>query len=119
MIRNRGMRTEVELAVDALADRQLQRRCWTVFEPEEGSESFDLVVHVLYDDTVVAADPVREIGLVLRDQDEVDAMVPLTAALDAFLRASPGGPKTTAQLDSPEWQRVVARAEAAKAVLSR
>lgn len=113
------MRAEVVEAVRALSDLEYQQRVWVRRElPHPGyQDNFTLNVHVLYDDTTVFEDPEIAVGDLLRGDDEVRALKPLKAALDALF-AEHGTELTDEDyLGKPGWAAVLLTARNALAVL--
>lgn len=121
VIRYPEMRAEVVEAVRALSDLEYQQRVWVRRElPHPGyHDDFRLNVHILYDDTTVFEDPATAVGDILRGEEEVRALMPLKAALDAVF-AEHGTERTDEEyLGQPGWAAVLDAANKALAVLVR
>jgi hypothetical protein len=112
------MRTWVIEAVKTFADPQYQRRMWV---DERGQhpeiiETLDANLAVLYDDTEVARDPSRSIGITLRNNDEAWAIKRLASVLDSLIDKV-GATDDATYLADPRWPEVVQAAQEALAVL--
>jgi len=114
-----AMRKEVVGALASLADRDYQDRAWLhqEFELEGRFEDFDLIVHILYDDTEVLPDPLPAVGAVLFDS-EVAALGTLGAALTPLISRL-GDASTSEYLESDGWSAVVDAAGVALATMVR
>ena len=92
---------------------------------QEGRDSgfLDFLVHFFFDDTEIAEDPESLIGEIFHNRDEVEAVRPVTAALDAILESHldirSSGFDNMRILRSEDWLALRAPAAAALAVLSR
>lgn len=114
-----AMRSEVVVALEALADRAYQERAWIRLEQPAGTEDdLTLNIHILFDDTSVLPDPTERIGSVLIDGDEVGALADLGAVLSPLIDRLGDAPDD-AYLGSDEWPQVVRLAGAALAAMRR
>lgn len=64
------MRQELLETLPSLADREYQHKVWLASDYSPGIEcgSFDEVVHSLYDDTVLAENPMVAIGVIIENE---------------------------------------------------
>jgi len=108
------LRDEILDAIRELADPEHQRVVWP--RPIY-LESFDEVIHWLYDDTRVFDDPEGSIGYYLRNPHEARVMHPLRRALDTLLDALGGDLTDEEYVASPLWNPVLDAARTALAVL--
>jgi hypothetical protein len=118
-----SMRDEVRVAAEYLADLDYQRRVWRErLPPPDGENSYtwDLAVHVLFDDTTVARDARGAIGVVLRDEREADAIARLVEAIERAWTEAGGAEASEAELLATlGWREVVGAAAAASREMSR
>ncbi len=115
-----SMRDEVVEAVEALADTEYQWSAWVRHElPVGGYDDFNLAIHILFDDTTVAEDPDRTIGVFLRSQEEADAMRKLGRQIRGLFDELGTELSDEEYLRSPGWPAVVAAAKEAREVLRK
>lgn len=114
-----AMRHEVVGALASLADRDYQDRAWLrqEFEVEGRYEDFELIVHILFDDTGVLPDPQSAVGAVLFES-EVPALRSLGAVLSPLITRLGDAP-TSEYLASGEWSGVLNAAGVALATMVR
>lgn len=115
MVQFEQMRSSVLDCLETLADPAYQRRMWVDERHQHPNliEDLDQNIHVLYDDTDVLEAPERTIGFVLRNQREADAMRALGKVLSPLYDSLPAGTEDATVISMPEWQGVVAAAQAA------
>lgn len=113
------MRREVVGALASLADRGYQERAWLrqQFEVEGRFEDFDLIVHILFDDTTVLPDPGDSVGSILFD-GEVPALRALGSVLDPLIDRLGDSP-VEEYLNSSDWVDVLGAAAVALATMVR
>jgi hypothetical protein len=112
-------REEVIDAVRALSDLDYQRRVWVAGE-SIGPDFFDSLqerIHTLFDDADVLPEPGHRLGVLLRDDREVEALRPLGRMLDEVVNDL-GDVPDARYLADPRWPQVVHRATAALAALT-
>lgn len=115
------MRSEVVLAIRALADSDYQQRVWIRREYPHPKfyDDFTMNIHVLYDDTrLLELLDEAKIGDVLRNEDERASLRPLRDALETLFDRQ--GMKLTDEqyLATPEWPAVVSAAQTALPVFT-
>jgi hypothetical protein len=106
-------------AVRALSDPDYQRRVWLAGEGI-GPDFYDSLqerIHDLFDDSEVLPDASRRVGVLLRNEAEVEALRPLGRALDALIDEL-GDVPDEQYLADPRWPEVVGAAEVALKVLT-
>jgi hypothetical protein len=76
------MRSELQYAISALADEDFQRREWSKHgNPESNiTYTFDMALHVLLDDSVIADQGQVAVGTVLKDDEELHVVQALVGA---------------------------------------
>jgi hypothetical protein len=112
-------REEVIEALRALSDPDHQRRVWVGGE-SIGPNFYDALderIHALFDDADVLPDPSARIGILLRDEAEVEALRPLGRLLDEMIEDL-GDVPDEQYLANPRWSDVVQYAGAALEVLT-
>ncbi|MFI1208896.1 hypothetical protein ACH4UV_14955 [Streptomyces sp. NPDC020802] len=107
-------RLQVVASVESLADFGYQQRVWVEGNTDEGApwDNFDLVVHILFDDTRVLENPGAAVGQVLRSPEEARAMQALASVLSPLIDEL-GDVADDVYLASPRWPAVVEAARAA------
>ena len=115
------MRMNVISAIEALADREYQRRVWIDRKyPSEGYyDDFTLNINILYDDTLVLRGPRATLGLILESEEEVAVLDELASALNALFEVEGTEKEDWEYIESPFWERVVQSASAALQVMTR
>ena len=112
-------RDEVIDAVRALSDLDYQRRVWVSGE-SIGPNFFDSLqerIHTLFDDADVLPEPGHRLGVLLRDDGEVEALRHLGRMLDEVI-SDLGDAPDEHYLADPRWPEVVRRAAATLEVLT-
>ncbi|WP_200839664.1 SCO4402 family protein [Streptomyces sp. SLBN-115] len=114
------MRMNVISAVEALSDREYQRRVWIERDYPSGEyfDDFTLNVNILYDDTLVLEDPAATLGLILRSREEVEAMAQLASALNELFRGEGKEKADEEYVESPLWDVVVRSASVARRIMT-
>ena len=83
-----SMRSELQYAVKALADEDFQRRMWV--GPQDSSltitYTFDMALHALLDDSVVADNGEAAIGVILKNERELDVVANLISTAREVIR---------------------------------
>lgn len=118
-LRYPAMRANLQAFSESLADEAYQERIWIEQQPSSVRDTFTDVVHFFYDDTTLADDPDKCVGLFLRDGTEVAAVRTLTSALDALFADLGTDRPDEAYLRAPGWPRVVSRAKELVALIGR
>lgn len=114
------MRSEIILAVKALADPDYQWSAWVRHELPPGHfDDFTHQIHILYDDTQVLESPYSAVGLYLRSPDEAAAMQALARAIDNLFAQLGTELSDEEYLKSASWTSVVEAARAAQRALER
>ncbi|WP_328446524.1 hypothetical protein OG780_09315 [Streptomyces sp. NBC_00386] len=105
------VRINVVAALESLADQNYQQRVWRDRMPraDEKVDNFDLVVHVLFDDSRVLDDPEPPVGEVLASAREVRAARELAEVLGRLIDEL-GDVGDEVYLASPRWPAVVTAA---------
>jgi hypothetical protein len=113
------MRAELQYAVNALADEEFQRHAWR----RQGSHdlgitySFDMALHTLLDDSIVADEGRAAVGPILKDDQELVAVQRLVeAARQLIAEIGLQGTFDDARA-RPSWTAVIDTAKRAKSVL--
>ncbi|MES2321042.1 MAG: hypothetical protein V4633_02140 [Pseudomonadota bacterium] len=109
------MRKELVEYLQGLADIEYQKRVW-ISGDSDGTvihDEFDYAVHFLFDDTALAHDAHSTIGWILQDASEALLIVALTKSIDGVFEKYGTGLSDAQYIELPEWQSVVAAAEAA------
>jgi hypothetical protein len=80
-------RNEVVDAVRSLSDPAYQQRIWVErdFPHANFHDALDECIHVLFDDADVLPEPSHRLGVLLRNEAEVEALRPLGVLLDAII----------------------------------
>lgn len=109
------MREELVGYLKALADPDYQREAWLAkkFPPGIQYDCLDFAIHFIYDDTELAADPESLVGVILKDQAEVDAIKMVTTRLDKMFEKLGVELTDLEYLQSPYWEEVVVSAQEA------
>ena len=94
-----------------------QKRFWVDKQPSKYIEGLDEEIHTLYDDTDVVRDSYGQIGIVLRNEQEAEAIQALDRVLGPLYDSLPYRIDHAQVLAMPEWSRVIAAARKALAVL--
>lgn len=99
------VRINVVAALESLADQNYQQRVWRDRMPraDEKVDNFDLVVHVLFDDSRVLDDPEPPVGEVLASAREVRAARELAEVLGRLIDEL-GDVGDEVYLASPRWR---------------
>ncbi len=113
-------REEVVDAIRSLSDTDYQRRIWIAkeFPGPNFYDALEECVHMLFDDAAVLPDPSGRLGVLLRDEAEVEALRPLGQLLDEIVDDL-GDVPAERYLADPRWPQVVAHAGAALKVLTQ
>jgi hypothetical protein len=103
--------------LEELSDPEYQRLNWVEKRSGNPWDSFDEVIHFLFDDSNLAEDASKEVGFILLDEAEAMAVSKVTSALDLLLNVR-GTRLTDAQyIASPEWKGIVECAHHAAAIV--
>lgn len=108
---NPWMRAQFVDLMRGLSDHRYQTENWQVYRGEGAPyDESDFAVHFLFDDTELANNPESEIGNILFDQSEVEALSMVVTAIDAVFEKY--GLELTYQqyIEKPEWLAVVSAA---------
>lgn len=109
------MREELVGYLKALADPDYQREAWLdkKFPPGIQYDCLDFTIHFIYDNTDLAADPESLVGVILKDQVEVDAIKVVTTRLNKMFEKLGVELTDFEYLQSPYWGEVVVSAKEA------
>jgi hypothetical protein len=119
MVKYPKMREELLETLRTLADREYQNKVWLERDYSLGIEydSFDEVVHFLYDDTVLAENPNAAIGLIIKNEKEVCLIQAVCRAIDKVFEALGLDKSDQEYINSDEWETVVSAASCALDVM--
>ena len=109
MVKYPKMREELLETLRSLADREYQHKVWLEgdYPPEIECDSFDEVVHFIYDDTVLAENPDAAIGVIIEDKKEARLISAVCQAIDLVFEALGTGVSDEEYIKSTEWTAVV------------
>lgn len=109
MVKYPKMREELLETLRSLADREYQHKVWLEgdYPPEIECDSFDEVVHFLYDDTVLAENPDAAIGVIIENEKEARLISAVCQAIDFVFEALGTGVSDEEYIKSAEWTMVV------------
>lgn len=109
MVKYPKMREELLETLRSLADREYQHKVWLEgdYPQEIECDSFDEVVHFLYDDTVLAENPDAAIGVIIEDEKEARLISAVCQAIDLVFEALGTGVSDEEYITSSEWTMVV------------
>jgi hypothetical protein len=99
--------------LDELGDPAFQLKEWVEHSSGNAWQSFDEVVHFLFDDTDLASDPSSALGYYLANEREVSAVQAVVSAVDRVLKKYGMSRTDLEYLSSPEWAEVVHSARVA------
>lgn len=120
-VRFPDMRREVIDALEHLANADYQRRVWCHREPTEASHlySWDMVVHTLYDDALLAEGSRSAVGDVLLDGQEAELVDRVIAAIEAvFAEIGDADADPCTVIQAEGWPRVIEASRDAASVLA-
>lgn len=119
MVKYPKMREELLETLRTLADREYQHKVWLEIDYPPGIEydSFDEVVHFLYDDTVLAENPNAAIGLIIENEKEVCLIQAVCSAIDELFEVLGLDKSDREYINSDEWETVVSAASCALDVM--
>lgn len=113
-----NMRNELLAYMYGLTDKEYQYQAWVMNDVPEGYfDHLDYTIHFLYDDTSLASDPASDIGYILTDLKEVDAVRNVTNAIDVVFDKYGMELSDAEYIATPEWDDVIAQAKIAMRVL--
>jgi len=118
------MREELLGTLTSLSEESYQQRVWIEHKlpaghtPKTFYDSFDLVVHFLFDDTHLADNPKKTIGSILKNSSEAEAIKTLTQKIDRVLQVVGNQGSDKDYISSAEWPEVIDAAKAALKVLN-
>lgn len=109
MVKYPKMREELLETLRSLADREYQHKVWLEgdYPPEIECDTFDEVVHFLYDDTVLAENPDAAIGVIIENEKEARLMSAVCQAIDLVFEVLGTGVSDEEYIKSAEWTMVV------------
>ena len=109
------MREELVATLRSLADAEYQRNEWVnkAFPSGIEHDCFDYAVHFIYDDTSLAKNPERTIGLFLKDEKEVEMIKAVVVALERVFDALGMEATDKEYISSREWPDVLKAASEA------
>lgn len=119
MLKRPEMRHELLDVLKDLSDPNYQKRAWVdrEFPPGVRYDELDYKVHFLFDDTLLAEDPARTIGWILRNEEEAYAIRRLASAIDRAIDAVGKDGSDADYICSDQWPEVVDAAKAARQLL--
>lgn len=100
-----------------LADLEQQQKWVNKKYPHSFWDYLDITIANIFDDACLNHNPERQIGYLLRNQEEVEALKPLVKALQVVLDQIGIEKADAAYIDSPLWQDVVVAAKHAYEVM--
>jgi hypothetical protein len=111
-------RIELIRILHILADMEYQQEIWSFGRPpESGEEDFDIAMHFLLDDSALGDDPSEEIGLVLKDGNEAEAVGKVTRPILELFKEIGGTREPYQYINHPRWLAVVEAAQKALEVI--
>lgn len=113
-----AMRSNLQGFSESLADESYQKKVWIEHQLPSTRDTFTDVIHFIYDDTTLAGDPQKCVGLFLWDASEVAAVRTLTSAIDALFAELGTDRPDEDYLQAPGWPRVVDSAKKLVALLN-
>ncbi len=115
MLKHPYLRQQLITTLRILADWDYQYRAWVQHDfPEPIKyDCFDYAIHLLFDDTPLAEDPEREVGFILKDETEVEAVRQVVKAVDNVLNTLGTEASDEEYIRCPEWNDVIAAATTA------
>lgn len=113
-----SMRHELQYAVRALSDEGFQERMWGDHgDPDPGvTYTFDMALHALLDDSIVADNAREAVGLVLKG-GEVDSVMTLVAVARRIIQEIGLRGDFTDARERPSWNSVVEAAKRTRSIL--
>lgn len=111
-------RNELVSILAILADLPYQQEIWREGRsPKNGREDFDIAMHFLLDDTVLAENPTAEVGHILKNEAEAEIVGKVTQPLLALFKEIGGTHPPHVYVNHPKWLAIVEAAKKAYAVL--
>lgn len=110
-----SIRDELLETLRSLADAEYQKKNWLDrnFPPGTEHDCFDYAVHFIYDDTSLATDPDSDIGIFLKDENEVQMIKAVVIALDRVFETLGMNATDEEYINCPEWSEVLKTASQA------
>ena len=107
------MRAELIAHLQSLADPEYQQMGWVNhrFPPGIEYDDFDNVIHFLYDDTVLSENAEADIGVILKNKEEADAVKFLINEIDSLFDIYGLSLKDGEYMSKPEWENIVRKAK--------
>lgn len=114
-----SIRFELMRNLEKLSDLNYQNAVWVAQKYPVNIEfdSFDLVVHFIYDDTSLGEDASGMLGITFIDEAEVRAFREVVGALDLLFEKHGTNLSDRDYIHKPEWVEVVKSARQALAVM--
>lgn len=120
MVESQYWREQLLMHMEMLADRVRHYNAWVLQKhvvPGREHDEFDYLVHFLYDDTDLAADPFGYIGLVLKSEEEARVIQAVVRELDSVFDKYGTELSDEQYIGLPEWNHVIEAASKAHEVL--
>ncbi len=115
------MRLQLIWCVRMLADTKYQQIVWLKRQPPGKTyyDSMDDVIHCLFDDTPIAKSANDAIGVILKNEDEAEAIGLVIKAIEKIMDLLPVNSSSEAYINSEYWPEVVATSTLAYKLLSQ
>jgi hypothetical protein len=110
------MRMNVLDNLQSLSDVDHQEKTWV---NHEAYDSFDEVVHCLFDDSGFEREPRSAIGELLFDEEEADQIKAVIDSIDALFEKYGKKLSDAGYMATPEWPAIIAGAKDALAAMKR
>ncbi|KYC39213.1 hypothetical protein WA1_31190 [Scytonema hofmannii PCC 7110] len=115
MVQYPKMRGELLETLRSLASREYQQKAWINHNYPAGVlyDSFDEVVHFLFDDTILAENPNAAIGVILENDKEARLIAAVCTAIKQVFEAHGTEMSDEEYINSSKWTNVVEAASMA------
>lgn len=114
------MRLQLISCLQSLSNKDHQMECWVKHNCPSGSiDCFDISIHYLYDDTMLAENASSYIDQIFFDETEVEVIKQLIKALDAIFEKYGLKAKDEFYVSAPEWGEVLYAAKTALELLQK
>lgn len=103
--------------INELSDPKLLYKTWIKQEtPQHSAAGMHVLIDFLYDYTLLAQDPVQQIGWIIKNTSEAHAISKITKQIDRLLEIYGDDLTSQEYIEKPEWADVVKAAQTAKLV---
>jgi hypothetical protein len=115
------MREDLLNTIEALSDADYQQKAWVEHEYPPGIvyDDFDEAVHVLFDNMRLLEAPELSIDTIVRNREELDAVLQVTFAIDHVLNKLGTELSDAEYIADPDWAKVIETAAKALAILEK